>query len=85
MAGAASVGQMTRGFSPTIGPRTVERLEANLAAAHITLSPEQIDRPVTVSAIQPGYPHNVNTDPGTAHAVTGGKADLLDATLHTIP
>ncbi|WP_197382732.1 aldo/keto reductase [Mycolicibacterium mengxianglii] len=76
---------MAKGVIPIIGPRTAEQLTTNLAAAQLDLSPEQIDRLDTASAIQLGYPHNMKTDPGAVHAVTGGKADLLDAPSLTIP
>lgn len=76
---------MAKGVIPIVGPRTTEQLKTNLAAAELHLSPEQIDRLDTVSAPQLGYPHNMKTDPGVVQAVTGGKANLLDAPSLTIP
>jgi aryl-alcohol dehydrogenase-like predicted oxidoreductase len=73
-----------KGVIPIIGPRTAEQLKTNLAAAQLNLSPEQISRLDTASALQLGYPHNMRIDPGAAHAVTGGAADLLDSPSLTI-
>lgn len=70
---------MAKGVIPIVGPRTIEQLSKNLAAADLALSPEQIERLDTASAIRLGYPHNLRTDAGAIHAVTGGKAALLDA------
>ncbi len=70
---------MTKGVIPIVGPRTREQLGMNLAAADLELSPEQIKRLDVASAIRLGYPHDFRTDAGARHAVTGGKADLLDA------
>jgi aryl-alcohol dehydrogenase-like predicted oxidoreductase len=70
---------MSKGVIPVVGPRTTGQLRANLAAAQLHLSPAQIDRLDAASALQLGYPHDTRFDPGAANAVTGGKADLLDA------
>jgi aryl-alcohol dehydrogenase-like predicted oxidoreductase len=70
---------MAKGVIPIVGPRTTEQLGMNLAAADLELSPEQIKRLDAASAIRLGYPHDFRTDAGARHAVTGGKADLLDA------
>ncbi|WP_159230857.1 aldo/keto reductase [Mycolicibacterium vanbaalenii] len=69
---------MSKGVIPIVGPRTAAQLTTNLAAAQLHLLPEQIDRLDTASAIQLGYPHDMKADPGAVHAVTGGKAGLLD-------
>lgn len=76
---------MAKGVIPIVGPRTAAQLTTNLAAAKLHLLPEQIDRLDTASAIQLGYPHNMKTDPGAVHAITGGKADLLDTPFFATP
>jgi len=76
---------IAKGVIPIVGPRTVEQLRTNLLGAQLHLSPEQIDELDTASAIQLGYPHTMRTDPGVANAVTGGKADMIDAPARTIP
>jgi aryl-alcohol dehydrogenase-like predicted oxidoreductase len=74
---------MAKGVIPIVGPRTTEQLSKNLAAADLALNQEQIERLDAVSAIRLGYPHEFRTDAGALHAVTGGKANVLDApTLH---
>lgn len=70
---------MTKGVIPIVGPRTTEQLSTNLAAEQLHLTRAQIDRLDAVSAIELGYPHNMRTDLGALNAVTGGRADLLDA------
>ncbi|NKK70014.1 aldo/keto reductase [Rhizobium leguminosarum bv. viciae] len=66
-----------KGSLPIIGPRTVEQLSANLAAAKVTLSAEQIARLDEVSAIPTAFPYNVLA--GARPGYTGGKADEFDA------
>jgi aryl-alcohol dehydrogenase-like predicted oxidoreductase len=46
----------THGAVPLIGPRTLEQLRSNLAAADLVLSPEQIARLDAVSALDPASP-----------------------------
>jgi aryl-alcohol dehydrogenase-like predicted oxidoreductase len=70
---------MAKGVIPIVGQRTTGQLTTNLAAAQLHLSPAQIDRLDAASALQLGHPHDMRFDPGAAHAVTGGRADLLDA------
>lgn len=43
--------------APIIGARTLKHLETNLGAAGWVLTPEQMERLDTVSAVKPGYPH----------------------------
>lgn len=66
-----------KGTLPIIGPRTVEQLNANLAAANVKLSPEQIARLDEVSAIPTPFPYNVLE--GARPGYTGGKVDEFDA------
>ncbi|MBN1380753.1 MAG: aldo/keto reductase [Deltaproteobacteria bacterium] len=44
---------------PLVGARTVEQLKDNLGCLDITLNEEQMERLNTVSAIIPGFPHNM--------------------------
>ncbi|TIV04165.1 MAG: aldo/keto reductase, partial [Mesorhizobium sp.] len=67
-----------------IGPRTLAQLENNLAAAKVTLSPEQIARLDEVSATQPIFPYTVLDDPETIQGFTGGKADRFDAPAEAV-
>lgn len=66
-----------KGSLPIIGPRTVEQLNANLAAAKVSLSAEQIARLDEVSAIPTAFPYNVLA--GARPGYTGGKVDEFDA------
>jgi aryl-alcohol dehydrogenase-like predicted oxidoreductase len=75
---------MAKGVIPIIGPRTPEQLATNLVATQLHLSPEQLDRLDSASHIELGYPHNMRTDAGAIHAVTGGKAAMLDAPPYSI-
>ncbi|MHA6688742.1 aldo/keto reductase [Mesorhizobium sp. A556] len=68
-----------KGALPIIGPRTLAQLEANLAAAKVKLSAEQIGRLDEVSAIPRGYPYTVLDDPRIKDLLTGGKDDWIDA------
>ncbi|MFT8958213.1 MAG: aldo/keto reductase, partial [Gluconobacter oxydans] len=68
-----------KGSLPIIGPRTVAQLQNNLAAAKVTLSPEQIGRLDKVSANPPIFPYTVLDDPDTQQLFTGGKREQLDA------
>lgn len=68
-----------KGSLPIVGPRTLAQLESNLAAANVSLSPEQITRLDGVSAIPRGYPYTVLDDPRIQDLITGGKVDQTDA------
>ncbi|MBO0676496.1 aldo/keto reductase [Mycolicibacterium sp. S2-37] len=76
---------MAKGVIPIIGPRTVDQLSTNLAAAQLLLSSAQVGELDAASAIRLGYPHSMKTDQGAIHAVTGGKAALLDTPARSIP
>jgi aryl-alcohol dehydrogenase-like predicted oxidoreductase len=43
-------------MSVIIGAKTIEQLDDNLAAAELTLTPEQITKLDEVSALKPEYP-----------------------------
>ncbi|MET0937368.1 MAG: aldo/keto reductase [Luteibacter sp.] len=64
-----------KGSLPIIGPRTVEQIKSNLSAADVRLSPEQIERLDTVSALPPVFPYSLIDDPGNRNRVFGGKWD----------
>lgn len=68
-----------KGSLPIIGPRTLEQLESNLAAATVVLSPAQVARLDEVSALPAVYPYTVLDDPRIRDLTTGGKFDLIDA------
>lgn len=67
-----------KGSLPIIGPRTLAQLEANLAAASVSLSAEQITRLDDVSAITPAYPHTVLNERRIQDLITGGMVDRID-------
>lgn len=67
-----------KGSLPIIGPRTLSQLQANLAAARVKLSPDQIGRLDEVSAVPRGYPYTVLDDPRIKDLITGGQDDRID-------
>lgn len=67
-----------KGSLPIIGPRTLPQLEANLAAANVTLSPKQIARLDEASAIPPVYPYNKLNDRRIQNLLTGDMVDRVD-------
>ncbi len=67
-----------KGSLPIIGPRTLAQLEANLAAAKVTLSAEQIARLDEVSAIPPAYPYTVLKERRIQDLITGDMVDRID-------
>jgi len=73
-----------KGSLPIIGPRTLAQLEDNLAAAKVTLSPEQIARLDEVSAIPLVFPYRVLNDPETRQGFTGGKLEQFDAPVEIV-
>ncbi|WP_322010697.1 aldo/keto reductase [Paraburkholderia sp. J12] len=73
-----------KGALPIIGPRTLAQLENNLAAANVTLSPQQIGHLDEVSTIPSGFPHTMINDPETRQMYTGGKADQFDTPSETV-
>lgn len=64
-----------KGPFPIIGPRSVEQLQANLAAARLTLPPDVLTRLDAVSALAPIFPHSMLNDPANRQRITGGKFD----------
>jgi aryl-alcohol dehydrogenase-like predicted oxidoreductase len=68
-----------KGSLPIIGPRTLAQLQANLSAATVRLSREQIARLDDVSAIERGYPHTVLDSPRIRDLITGGHFERIDA------
>jgi aryl-alcohol dehydrogenase-like predicted oxidoreductase len=73
-----------KGSLPIIGPRTLSQLENNLAAAKVTLSPEQIARLDEVSAIPSVFPYRLLNDPGIRQDFTGDKLEQFDAPAETV-
>jgi aryl-alcohol dehydrogenase-like predicted oxidoreductase len=73
-----------KGTIPIIGPRTVEQLHANLAAANVRLSADQIQRLDKVSAVASIYPYTVTTEPETVQALTGGRYFEFDRPAHPV-
>ena len=67
-----------KGSLPIIGPRTLAQLEANLAAANVTLSAEHIIRLDAVSAIPPVYPYTVLSERRIQDLITGDMIDRID-------
>lgn len=67
-----------KGSLPIIGPRTLAQLEANLAAANLALSSEQVARLDAVSALPLTYPYTVLEDPRILDLITGGKFERID-------
>jgi aryl-alcohol dehydrogenase-like predicted oxidoreductase len=67
-----------KGSLPIIGPRTLAQLKANLAAAKVTLSAEQIARLDEVSAIPPVYPYTVLNERRIQDLITGDMVDRID-------
>jgi aryl-alcohol dehydrogenase-like predicted oxidoreductase len=65
----------SKGALPIIGPRSVAQLEANLAAAEVVLSSEQIERLDGVSALKPVFPHSLLQDPANRDRIFSGKLD----------
>lgn len=75
---------MAKGVIPIVGPRSIEQLNGNLAAADLSLGLEQIEALDKVSDIDLGYPHTMRTNPGAQHVVTGGKWSELDTPARSI-
>lgn len=67
-----------KGIFPIIGPRSMTQLEENLGAANLRLSPEQIDRLDTVSAIPDVFPHTVLKDPRIRGLITADQDAQID-------
>jgi aryl-alcohol dehydrogenase-like predicted oxidoreductase len=67
-----------KGSLPIIGPRSVEQLTDNLAAASLRLTPDQIARLDEVSAIPLAFPFSLTSDRGLRNSIAGGKLEQLD-------
>jgi aryl-alcohol dehydrogenase-like predicted oxidoreductase len=68
-----------KGVLPIIGPRTAAQIADNLIGADIVLSPEQVARLDSASAVAPGFPHQMLAEPGNVALVTANMAELIDA------
>lgn len=64
-------------FFPVLGARTLEQLDANLAALAIELSDEQLALLNEASAIELGFPHDLIAQPAMKDLHTGGHWDQL--------
>ncbi|KIY42021.1 MULTISPECIES: aldo/keto reductase [Pseudomonas] len=67
---------LAKGILPIIGPRTDEQLVDNLAALKVRLTPTQLDRLESASAVSLGFPHDVVA--ASAAMLAGGKLELID-------
>jgi hypothetical protein len=66
----------TTALIPILGARSLEQLDATLGALHVELSPEQLMRLDSTSAVALGTPHE-KIDAAVA-SVAGGNAHLLE-------
>ncbi|MDR5822223.1 MULTISPECIES: aldo/keto reductase [unclassified Caballeronia] len=66
---------MAKGVLPIIGPRSVEQLRMNLAAADIALSAEDVAHLDAVSQPPPIFPHSMLHTEEYRQRITGGKLD----------
>jgi len=64
---------LARGTLPILGPRTPAQLADNLGSADVTLSPEQLQRLETASAVPLGFPHELVA--ANMKTLAGGKLD----------
>ncbi|MFD2265069.1 aldo/keto reductase [Lacibacterium aquatile] len=67
---------LSKGVLPILGPRTPEQLADNLKALEVALSPEQIERLDSASAIPLGFPYDIVA--ASADPLAGGKRALTD-------
>lgn len=69
----------TRGVIPILGARTTEQLAENLGATNVTLSPQQVARLDTASAIPLGFPHDMLAAEAQRKRLAGGMPEQVDA------
>lgn len=67
-----------KGSLPIIGPRSVEQLQANLAAASLVLTPAQITMLDEASALAPVFPYTLLDEPGNRDRIFSGKLAQFD-------
>jgi aryl-alcohol dehydrogenase-like predicted oxidoreductase len=67
---------------PILGPRTPQQLADNLGALALNLSPEQVARLDTASAISLGFPHDIVA--GSANSLFGGQVDRVERPRHGV-
>ncbi|HWO65307.1 MAG TPA: hypothetical protein VNO31_35245, partial [Umezawaea sp.] len=60
---ATRSGVVSRGVIPIIGPRSVDQLTSNLAAAEVDIPARQLEWLDEVSAPHLGYPHGLWSEP----------------------
>ena len=69
----------TRGVFPILGPRTVEQLQDDLAAADYDLSADHVERLDAAGAVPLGFPHNLIAEPGQLTRLSGGMPGRIEA------
>ena len=84
MSQAAIAWVAAQGVLPIIGPRTLEQLEDNLAAASVKLSADQLQRLNAASQIELGFPHDLLAQAALQNRISGGKAGLFDRPRHPV-
>jgi len=62
-----------KGVTPLLGPRTVEQLADNLKAIDVELTVSEVAQLDQVSAIAPGYPHELTLAEQQRQVLTGGN------------
>jgi aryl-alcohol dehydrogenase-like predicted oxidoreductase len=67
-----------KGIIPILGPSSRAQLDDNLGATSIGLTVDQIRRLNEVSAVSPGFPHQMMAEKDTRQSIAGAKLDLLD-------
>ena len=63
---------------PLVGARNLEQLRDNLGTLGVTLSAEHLSRLDTVSAIEPGFPHDFLASDAVKNLAFGGTWELID-------
>ncbi len=73
-----------KGVVPILGARTRAQLDDNLGAAAIRLTGEQIGTLDAVSAVPPGYPHELTASKGVRDGGTGNRWERIDFPVQTV-
>jgi aryl-alcohol dehydrogenase-like predicted oxidoreductase len=68
---------MARGIIPVIGPRTVDQLADNIAAARLVLPSPVLDALDQASAVDLGFPHAFLAEAAQRERLAGGAAGVL--------
>jgi aryl-alcohol dehydrogenase-like predicted oxidoreductase len=79
-AASGAAGGPGAAYVPILGARTLAQLDDNLGALDLHLDPGHVAQLDAVSAVAPGFPHEMLGDEQFRHMITGGKgADLAGA------